>query len=389
MGIDIPQSRPGAERIRIYLVGGAVRDRLLGLPVVDRDWLVVGATPADMVAQGFEPLPGDFPVFRHPETGEEYALARRETKTSSGYHGFSVETGPDVTLEEDLARRDLTINAMAEDAEGGIIDPFGGRDDLDQGLLRHVTPAWVEDPVRMLRIARFAARFAPWGFRVAHGTHGLMKKMVASGELAHLQGPRVRQEMEKALMTERPWRFFQVLHACGALELLFPALARRLPRAGHGENGEAEPWRVLARAVEADIPLPLRVVAVLQFAVDDGYSLEQLTTWLALDRATSGLLKAWLAIRSRLDNGSFGSVDEWLDVLPLFRRQREELESLLSVSMPERAEVFLPLLEKAMQAVSRIRGDELRRQGWEGRALGDELRRRQKKALAALLENGS
>ena len=387
MGIDNPQSSRSANGPRIYLVGGAVRDRLLGLPVVDRDWVVVGATPEDMVAQGFEPLPGDFPVFRHPDTGEEYALARRETKTGSGYHGFSVETGPDVTLEEDLARRDLTINAMAEDEQGNVIDPFDGREDLDLGLLRHVTPAWVEDPVRMLRIARFAARFAPWGFRVAHGTHGLMKKMAASGELAHLQGARVRQEMEKALMTDRPWRFFQVLHACGALEQLFPVLARGLPQQGHGgKDQEAPPWQFLSRAVDADAALPLRLVGLLQYAVDTEHPVEQLSAWLALDRSTSILLREWLNLRARLERGSFRDADDWLDLLPMFRQRGKALEQLLSLSMPEVAADFLPRLEMARQATSQVRGEELRRQGWEGRALGEELRRRQKQALTATLE---
>ena len=386
MGIDNPQSRQGAENPRIYLVGGAVRDRLLGLPVVDRDWVVVGATPADMVAQGFEPLPGDFPVFRHPETGEEYALARRETKTGSGYHGFSVETGPEVTLEEDLARRDLTINAMAEDEQGNIIDPFNGREDLDLGLLRHVTPAWVEDPVRMLRIARFAARFAPWGFRVTHGTHGLMKKMVASGELAHLQGARVRQEMEKALMTDGPWRFFQVLHGCGALEQLLPGLAHGLRQEGHGGDDQEEPWQVLSRAVEADVALSLRLVGILQYAVDADHPVEQLSVWLALDRSTSALLRDWITLRSSLEKGAFRDAEDWLGLLSLFRRWDGELEELLSISMPELAADFLPRLEMARQAVGRVRGEELRRQGWEGRALGEELRRRQKEALTSVLE---
>ncbi len=387
MGIDNPQSSQSAGSPRIYLVGGAVRDRLLGLPVVDRDWVVVGATPENMLARGFEPLPGDFPVFRHPETGEEYALARRETKTGSGYHGFSVETGLDVTLEEDLARRDLTINAMAEDEQGNIIDPFNGQEDLELGLLRHVTPAWVEDPVRMLRIARFAARFAPWGFRVAHGTHGLMKKMAASGELAHLQGARVRQEMEKALMTDRPWRFFQVLHACGALEQLFPVLARGLPQEAHNGDEQAAPWQVLSRAVEADAALPLRLVGILQYAVDANHPAEQLSAWLALDRSTSALLREWLTLRARLERGSFGDADDWLDLLPMFRQRGEALEQLLSLSMPELAAGFLPRLELARQAAGQVRGEELRRQGWEGRALGEELRRRRKEALTYALEN--
>ncbi|BAO45345.1 CCA tRNA nucleotidyltransferase [Thiolapillus brandeum] len=371
---------------QIYLVGGAVRDQLLGLPVVDRDWVVVGATPADMLAQGFQPLPGDFPVFRHPDTGEEYALARRETKTGRGYHGFSVETGPDVTLEEDLSRRDLTINAMAEDERGIIIDPFNGREDLDQGLLRHVTPAWVEDPVRMLRIARFAARFDVWGFHVAHGTHKLMKQMVASGELESLQGIRVRQEMEKALVTERPWRFFQVLHACGALEPLLPGLARRLPGGGHGRDMEAEPWRVLSRAVAADLSPALRLVCVLQFALETEQDLQSLAGWLGLERSTTSLLREWLALREQLQPHVPDDAETWLWLLERFRARGTELEQLLKVNQPQTAHEVLRRLALLDPIVEQIRGDELRREGWEGRALGEELRRRRRAAIAAALE---
>ena len=210
----------------IYLVGGAVRDKLLGLPVKERDWVVVGATPEEMVKLGYRPVGKDFPVFLHPETHEEYALARTERKTAPGYKGFVVHASPEVTLEEDLKRRDLTINAMAEAPDGTIIDPFNGREDLAQGLLKHVSKAFVEDPVRILRVARFAARFAKWGFKVAHGTHALMKQMVAAGEVDHLVPERVWAETEKALGEDRPSRFFEVLHRCGALAVIFPELDR-------------------------------------------------------------------------------------------------------------------------------------------------------------------
>jgi tRNA nucleotidyltransferase (CCA-adding enzyme) len=212
--------------LQIYLVGGAVRDKLLGIEPQDRDWVVVGATPEQMAALGYKPVGKDFPVFLHPETKEEYALARTERKTAPGYHGFSFHAAPDVTLEEDLKRRDLTINAMAEDSDGNIIDPFNGRDDLEQGRLRHVSNAFVEDPVRILRIARYAARYAKWGFRVAHGTHALMKKMVAAGEVDALVPERVWQETERALGEETPARFFEVLRNSGALARIFPELER-------------------------------------------------------------------------------------------------------------------------------------------------------------------
>ncbi len=210
--------------MRTYLVGGAVRDKLLGLSVQDRDYVVVGATPQEMIARGFKPVGADFPVFLHPDTKEEYALARTERKRGHGYKGFSVYAAPDVTLEDDLRRRDLTINAMAEDEAGNLIDPYGGAEDLRHGVLRHVSPAFAEDPVRILRVARFAARYAKWGFRVAHETQALMRRMVESGEVDHLVPERVWAELERALGEDRPSRFFTVLRACGALARLFPEI---------------------------------------------------------------------------------------------------------------------------------------------------------------------
>jgi len=211
--------------MKTYLVGGAVRDRLLGIEPRELDYVVVGATPEQMLAQGFRPVGKDFPVFLHPQTHEEYALARTERKTAPGYHGFAFHAAPDVTLEEDLRRRDLTINAMAQTDDGQIIDPFGGRDDLERGLLRHVSEAFREDPVRILRLARFAARFAHWGFKVTHATNALMRRMVEEGEVDALVPERVWKETQKALGERTPSRFFQVLRGCGALERLFPELA--------------------------------------------------------------------------------------------------------------------------------------------------------------------
>jgi len=212
--------------MKTYLVGGAVRDKLLGLEVKDRDYVVVGATPEEMEAQGFRPVGADFPVFLHPETKEEYALARTERKSGHGYKGFTVYAAPDVTLEDDLRRRDLTINAMAEDETGEIIDPFGGREDLNNGKLRHVSEAFGEDPVRILRTAKFAARYAKWGFHVAHGTNKLMKQMVADGEVDYLVPERVWAELEGALAAYQPSQFFRVLRGCGALARIFPEIDR-------------------------------------------------------------------------------------------------------------------------------------------------------------------
>lgn len=208
--------------MQIYKVGGAVRDRLLGRPVSDIDWVVVGADMASMQAQGFRPVGEDFPVFLHPESGEEYALARTERKSGVGYGGFTFHASPDVTLEEDLIRRDLTINAMAEDAHGHITDPYGGQQDLQARLLRHVSPAFAEDPLRVLRVARFAARYAPLGFRVADETMALMQQLAASGELSALTPERSWKEISRALMEPRPDVFIRVLKDCAALKALLP-----------------------------------------------------------------------------------------------------------------------------------------------------------------------
>ncbi|KEA53445.1 tRNA nucleotidyl transferase [Mangrovibacter sp. MFB070] len=208
--------------MKIFLVGGAVRDTLLGLPVKDRDWVVVGATPAEMLGQGFQQVGRDFPVFLHPDTHEEYALARTERKSGHGYTGFICHAEPDVTLEQDLLRRDLTINAIAQSEEGAFIDPWNGQKDIAQRVLRHISPAFCEDPLRVLRVARFAARYAHLGFRIAPETLALMQQMAQAGELSHLTPERVWKETESALLTRNPQVFFQVLRDCGALSVLFP-----------------------------------------------------------------------------------------------------------------------------------------------------------------------
>ena len=208
--------------MRTYLVGGAVRDRLLGRPEGDRDWVVVGSTPQAMIRAGFLPVGRDFPVFLHPQTREEYALARTERKTGPGYHGFTFHADAGVTLEQDLARRDFTINAIAQDEDGGLVDPHGGVRDIEARVLRHVSPAFAEDPVRILRAARFMARFAPLGFRVADETLQLMREMVAAGEVDHLVAERVWQELRKALEEAQPSAAIRLLRDAGALAKLLP-----------------------------------------------------------------------------------------------------------------------------------------------------------------------
>ncbi|WP_322065591.1 multifunctional CCA addition/repair protein [Burkholderia ubonensis] len=250
--------------MRVYAVGGAIRDELLGMPVQDRDYVVVGATPEQMVAQGFKPVGKDFPVFLHPQTHEEYALARTERKTAAGYHGFQFYYAPDVTLDEDLARRDLTINAMAREVSpdgslaGPVIDPFDGQADLRARVFRHVSDAFVEDPVRILRIARFAARFT--GFAVADDTLALMRRMVDAGEVDALVAERVWQELARGLMEARPSRMFESLRECGALARILPEVDAL--------------WGVPQRAdYHPEVDTGVHVMMVVDHAAKQGYSL--------------------------------------------------------------------------------------------------------------------
>lgn len=250
--------------MQIYEVGGAVRDELLGLPVKDRDWVVVGATPELLRSQGFKPVGKDFPVFLHPQTHEEYALARTERKVAKGYAGFDFHTAPDVTLEDDLARRDLTINAIARSADGTLFDPYNGVADLKAGILRHVSAAFSEDPVRILRIARFAARY---DFEIAPETFALMQAMVANGEVDALVAERVWQEFAKGLMEKKPSRMLRVLRDCGALERLVPEINRLF--------GVPQPPQY-----HPEVDTGEHVLLVLDYAAAQGFDLP--TRWAAL-----------------------------------------------------------------------------------------------------------
>jgi tRNA nucleotidyltransferase (CCA-adding enzyme) len=252
--------------MQTYVVGGAVRDELLGLPVQDHDWVVVGATPAQMIAQGFRPVGKDFPVFLHPQTQEEYALARTERKTAPGYHGFVFHTSPEVRLEDDLIRRDLTINAMARAEDGTIVDPYGGQQDLRDRVFRHVSEAFAEDPVRILRLARFAARFPD--FRVADATNALMRKMVDEGEVDALVPERVWQELSRGLMEQKPSRMFAVLRDCGALARILPELDALWgvpqPPLHHPEvDTGVHMMLVIDYAAERGFDLPIRFAALM------------------------------------------------------------------------------------------------------------------------------
>jgi tRNA nucleotidyltransferase (CCA-adding enzyme) len=252
--------------MRIYVVGGAVRDELLGLPVKDHDHVVVGATPDDMLAKGFRPVGKDFPVFLHPDTQEEYALARTERKTAPGYKGFVFHTSPDVTLEDDLVRRDLTINAIARAGDGTLTDPYGGRRDIEARIFRHVSDAFAEDPVRILRVARFASRFSE--FRVAPETNALMKRMVEQGEVDALVPERVWQELARGLMEARPSRMLEVLRDCGALARILPELDALWgvpqPEKWHPEiDTGLHMLQVIDCAAEAGLELPTRFACLM------------------------------------------------------------------------------------------------------------------------------
>jgi tRNA nucleotidyltransferase (CCA-adding enzyme) len=335
--------------VKIYEVGGAVRDELLGLPVKDRDYVVVGATPDEMIELGYRPVGKDFPVFLHPVTHEEHALARTERKTARGYHGFEFYTAPDVTLEQDLARRDLTINAIARDEHGHLVDPFNGTEDLSAGILRHVSPAFAEDPVRILRVARFAARF---GFDIAPETFELMRAMVESGEADALVPERVWQEFARGLMEKRPSRMFEVLQEADALARVVPELAAAV--------GDAELARsaldALDAAAEAGEPLEVRFAALTRAL--DPYAVDRLAARLRLPASVRDL--ALLAARhgnAILDAEELApeALLELLDQTDAWRRPDRFEELLKAVAAGERdAQRALARMRRAREAAAAV-----------------------------------
>lgn len=306
--------------MEVYRVGGSVRDELLGLPADERDWVVVGATRDDMLARGFKPVGRHFPVFIHPESGEEYALARTERKTGHGYHGFSFHAEPGVTLEQDLSRRDLTVNAMARGGDGRLVDPCGGRDDLEARTLRHISPAFAEDPVRILRAARFAAKLHAAGFTVAAETVALMRAMVQSGEADHLVAERVWQETEKALTTAHPSVFFDVMKRTGAL-------ARVLPEMETAAN-DANAMRALDEAAAArrapEILLALLACFAPLASLCERLKLPNRFRWLV--SATGRFLEP-LGRADALSHGELLDLLEGADAI----RKGERFEALLTV----------------------------------------------------------
>jgi tRNA nucleotidyltransferase (CCA-adding enzyme) len=403
--------------MRIYLVGGAVRDALLGRPVVERDWVVVGATPEELAARGYKAVGRDFPVFLHPDTHEEYALARVERKTAPGYRGFAVEFSPDVTLEDDLKRRDLTINAMAQDESGAIVDPYGGRADLEARLLRHVSDAFVEDPVRILRVARFAARYAPFGFAIADDTLALMRRMVANGEANALVPERVWAETVKALGERRPDVYFEALRACGALAVVFPELDRLWgvpqPEKWHPEiDTGVHVMMVLRQAVELS-PLARIRFAALTHDLGKGETpperwprhhgheersvalVESLCDRLRIPNDFRELALAvarWHGLCHRALELRPSTVLELLEHLDAFRRPERFAEFLLACEADARGRAGLEarnypqaayLAEARRLAAAAVLGAE-ERAGLKGAEIGERLRKRRTEALQQL-----
>ncbi|MCU7906171.1 MAG: rhodanese [Candidatus Thiodiazotropha sp. (ex Epidulcina cf. delphinae)] len=363
--------------MKVYLVGGAVRDRLLDLPVGERDWVVVGATPDEMLAEGYRQVEGDFPVFLHPETGDEYALARTEVKNGPGYQGFRVECGPDIRLEQDLLRRDLTINALAMDEAGNLIDVCHGEDDLREGLLRHITPAFIEDPVRLLRIARFAAKLGRWGFRVAHGTHRLMKAMAASEDLMSLRPERIWREMGKAFTEPQPWRFFEVLHRCGALERLLPEVAAGMGlAAGHGKGEPAKAVTALKRVVAVTDDRVVRCAAALFGAVRQQTDPELWMDSLRIDKAARLLLNDLLHFNRQVlgDDRAEPLLKLVMRLKPQQQPERFRRFLLASCGLwPEPMITLAPHLELTGEIVAAGAPPDLTASGLEGRALGTAI----------------
>lgn len=372
-----------------WLVGGAVRDELLGLPVHERDWVVVGSTPEEMEAAGFRRVGRDFPVFLHPRTGEEYALARTERKAGHGYHGFEVHAGRDVTLEDDLRRRDLTINAIARAADGTLFDPCGGRADLQARRLRHVSPAFREDPLRVLRVARFAARFAPLGFEVAPETRELMAAMVADGELAWLVPERVWQETATALGEPAPQRYFDELAACGALAVVMPELA------GHwGEDrGHA---RAALREAAAGTDIAVRLAAACHELAPER-ELDRLFERLPAPRRvatlTATVARGWPAF-ARLAPTDGDAAWSLLRACDGLRRPAEFDSALAAWEAAARArgddpDDRLAALRLARTVADGLRGRDLAAEGFSGSALGEELdRRRRERVRRRLADSG-
>jgi tRNA nucleotidyltransferase (CCA-adding enzyme) len=404
-----------------YLVGGAVRDALLGLPVKERDWVVVDATPEEMIAAGYRPVGKDFPVFLHPQTKEEHALARTERKTAPGYHGFTFHAGKDVTIEEDLIRRDITINAIAQAEDGTLIDPYGGRADLQQKILRHVSPAFAEDPVRILRLARFHTRFAPLGFQVAEVTMAVMRQMVADGEADALVPERVWKETERALMHDAPSTFFKTLRECGALARVMPELDALFgvpQRADYHPEIDAGVHTLMCIdvAARAGHPLEVRVATLLHdlgkavtpkgelpsHRMHEHRGLPLVEKFCERLRVPNACRELALSVTRdhinvhRVQEMRPATLLELLERFDAFRRAERFEQALLACECDARGRLGLEnapypqtdYLREAARIARSVQARELVAEGFEGAKLGDELKRRRQRALAEFKEAG-
>ncbi|WP_114418120.1 hypothetical protein [Marinospirillum perlucidum] len=360
--------------MQIYLVGGAVRDRLLGLPVKDKDWVVVGSTPDEMLAQGFKPVGRDFPVFLHPQTHEEYALARTERKQGRGYKGFEICADPTVTLEEDLLRRDLTLNAIAEDSQGQLIDPFDGQADITAKRLRAVSPAFAEDPLRVLRTARFAARFAHLGFEVETQTLGLMKQLVSEGEMAWLTPERVWLEMQKALACPRPGIFFELLNQVGALQALWPEVA---------VYWQQRPDLSATLQAAAEQGFTPEAILAMAFARMPAKDLQSFIQRLPLPRSCQQLLqlinRAWG--HSGLQEREPEALLQLLETLDAWR-QPEQASLCLRIFGFLEATRQEALLQRLLSQCRRVSARHLVEQGLRGPQVGEALRQERLQLIA-------
>lgn len=360
--------------MQICLVGGAVRDQLLGIQSQDRDWVVVGATEKEMIAQGFRPVGRDFPVFIHPNTGEEYALARTERKSGHGYAGFTFFASPDVSLEEDLARRDLTINAMAQLPSGEIIDPFSGQKDLQDKVLRHVSSAFSEDPLRVLRVARFAAQFHHLGFQVATDTMSLMREISASGELGFLSAERVAQEFEKALCSQHPLVFLDILKQCNALDCLFSEFSRL----------DLEPLspsmlrlKILNPAPELSFALLCQAITELQ-EVKTASFIQDLCLRIKMPNRYRDLARQFVRFYSFMSDFSQLSPQQKLQIIKELRLLKEpntlpELISLYLSRAPQMTHEDFEPLQRLLQRIRALSPQSFMTKGLTGAELGKAI----------------
>lgn len=383
---------------KTFLVGGAVRDKLLNYPYVEHDWVVVGSSPEGMLAQGFKPVGKDFPVFLHPQTNEEYALARTERKTAPGYSGFSFHTAPDITLEDDLKRRDLTINAIAEDSDGQLIDPYGGQRDIKERYLRHVSEAFSEDPVRILRVARFAARYHHMGFRVAPETQTLMCEMVASGEVNHLVAERVWKEFEKALGEPSPHVFITVLKECGALAVLLPELDEVFgrPQSSHHNHGDYR-LAALQQACTLTQQRHVRFASLMNNTSEPSETAENKLSEACRRLATPKLYRE-LALAvcrdqrliAQLPGLTGAQLLSALQRLDAFRRPEkmqdfliccEAEQQLTAAGSPMHQPKLTANLQQALELCLSVTAQDLVAEGLSGKAIGDSLQQRRLEQL--------